>query len=105
MRKVYSEMAGEMMSERNASIHSQLVKLELATLECEQMGIEVEYVEWFDIGKPRLVVRDNAATRHFVKTGKAHNYGSEVKNGIRVALNQMQVKGVKIIWKSDFIQH
>lgn len=42
------------MSPRNAVIHNQLAMLELATLECEALGIEVETVEWFDIGKPAL---------------------------------------------------
>lgn len=105
MQKVYNKMTGEMMSPRNAVIHNQLAMLELATLECEALGIEVETVEWFDIGKPRLVVKDCSALRHLIKTGKAFNYGSEVKNGIRIYLNQMMVKGVKIIWKSDVTKH
>lgn len=105
MQKVYNKMAGEMMSPRNAVIHNQLAMLEIATLECEALGLEVETVEWFDNSRPRLVVKDCSALRHLIKTGKAFNYGSEVKNGIRIYLNQMMVKGVKIIWKSDVKKH
>ena len=41
MKKVYNEMAGEMMIPKNAIIHSQLPMLEIATLECEALGLEV----------------------------------------------------------------
>lgn len=105
MKKIYNEMAGEMMSRRNGYIHNQLARLEIATLGCEALGLEVEKVEWFDNCRPRLVVRDNSTTRHLVNTGKAMNYGSEVKNGIRIYLHQMMVEGVKIIWKSDVTKH
>ena len=105
MKKVYNEMAGEMMLPRNGYIHNQLARLEIATLECEALGLEVETVEWFENSRPRLVVRDNSTTRHLVKTGKALTYGSEVKNGIRIYLHQMMVEGVNIIWKSDVTKH
>ena len=48
MKKVYNEMAGEMMLPRNGYIHNQLARLEIATLECEALGLEVETVEWFE---------------------------------------------------------
>lgn len=105
MHKIYNEMAGEMMSHRNGFIHNQLARLEIATLGCEALGLEVEKVEWFDNCRPRLVVRDNSTARHLVNTGKAMNYGSELKNGIRIYLYQMMVEGVKIIWKSDVTKH
>ncbi len=105
MKKVYNEMAGEMMIPKNAIIHTQLAMLEIATLECEALGLEVETVEWFDNSRPRLVVKDCATLRHLMKQNKAFNYGSEVKNGTRFYLNQMMLKGVKIIWKSDSLKH
>lgn len=80
MKKVYNEMAGEMMLPRNGYIHNQLARLEIATLECEALGLEVETVEWFENSRPRLVVRDNSTTRHLVKTGKALTYGSDRKS-------------------------
>lgn len=39
MKKVYNEMAGEMMLPRNGYIHNQLARLEIATLGCEALGI------------------------------------------------------------------
>lgn len=93
------------MSPRNAVIHNQLAMLELATLECEALGIEVETVEWFDIGKPRLVVKIVSALRHLIKTGKAFNYGSEVKKRHPYLPKSNDGKGVKIIWKSDVTKH
>lgn len=105
MKKVYNEMAGEMMLPRNGYIHNQLARLEIATLGCEALGLEVEKVEWFENSRPRLVVKDCATLRHLIKQNKAFNYGSEVKNGTRFYLNQMMLKGVKIIWKSDSLKH
>lgn len=101
MKKQYNPMAGEMMTPRNSAIYMQLAMLEVATLECEALGIEVEKVEWFDTGRPRLVARDNAATRKMAQMSKAFNYGTEVKNGIRHYLIQTTIKGVKVIWKTD----
>lgn len=105
MKKIYNKMAGEMMNPRNGFIHNQLAKLEIATLECEELGLVVEKVEWFENSHPRLVVQDCATTRHLMKVGKAINYGSEVKNGIRIYLNQMMLKGVRVIWKSGALKH
>lgn len=46
MQKVFSEKAGEMMNPFNAYIHDSLVKLEIATLECEALDLEIERVEF-----------------------------------------------------------
>lgn len=105
MKKIYNQLAGEMMTPKNAVIHTHLAMLEIATLECEALGVEVEKVEWLDNCKPRLIVKDCATLRHLMKQQKAFNYGTEVKNGNRVYLNQMIVKGVKIIWQSDTLKH
>ncbi|WP_227718384.1 hypothetical protein [Pasteurella multocida] len=63
MKKQYNPLAGEMMTPHNSEVYMHLAMLELATLECEALGIEVEKVEWFDTGRPRLVARDNTTTR------------------------------------------
>ncbi|APB78588.1 TPA: hypothetical protein QB072_001146 [Pasteurella multocida] len=105
MKKQYNPLAGEMMTPHNSEVYMHLAMLELATLECEALGIEVEKVEWFDTGRPRLVARDNTTTRKMAQNQRAFNYGTEVKNGTRRYLMQMTIKGVKVIWSTDTIKH
>lgn len=93
------------LSPYNAILYGQIVSLELALLECNQMGIDVERVDYTDFKRPRLVVKDNHITRKMMATGKAFNYGSRVKNGHRVYLNHAIVNGVKIIWESHSLRH
>ncbi|MDW0615962.1 hypothetical protein P2G70_00080 [Mannheimia haemolytica] len=101
MQKVYSEKAGEMMNPLNAFIHDSLVKLEIATLECEAMELEVERVEFEAKSPPRLVLRDNRKTQDLVKNGLASLFGMKTKGGRRYDSYQMQVCGVKCVWESE----
>lgn len=92
------------LSKENAVMYGQIVSLELALLECNQMGIDVERLDYTDNRHPRLVARDSSATRYLMKTGKAQNYGSCNKNGRRIYLNHTQVKGVRVVWESDYFK-
>lgn len=101
MKKVYSEKAGEMMNPLNAFIHDNLVKLEIATLECEAMDLEIEQVVFEVASPPRLVLRDNHKTQDLVKSGLAQVFGMKTKAGRRYDTYQMQVRGVKCVWESE----
>ncbi|MEE3701547.1 hypothetical protein [Mannheimia haemolytica] len=101
MQKVYSEKAGELMNPLNAYIHDSLVKLEIATLECEALDLEIERVEFEAASPPRLVLRDNRKTQDFVKNGLASLFGMKTKGGRRYDSYQMQVRGVKCVWESE----
>lgn len=92
------------LSRENAVMYGQIVGLELALLECNEMGLEVKNVEW-DNFKPRLVVRNNQVTTQLLKRGKAFNYGRVVRNGQYRYLNQMILHGVKVIWESVDYRH
>lgn len=89
------------LSPYNAVLYGQIVGLELALLECNQMGIDVERVDYTDFKRPRLIVKENHVTRHLLRIGKAHNYGFKAKGGRRVYLNHAEVKGVRIIWETN----
>lgn len=89
------------LSPYNAVMYGQIVSLELALLECNQMGIDVERVDYTDFKRPRLIVRDNGITQQMMRTGKATNYGCKLKNGRRIYLNHADVKGVRIIWEAN----
>lgn len=89
------------LSPDNAVLYGQIVGLELALLDCNQMNIDVERVDYSDWRRPRLIVKDNAATRWLLKAGKAHNYGFKFKNGRRIQLNHATVRGVRIIWETN----
>ncbi len=93
------------LSPENAVMYGQIVGLELALLELNQMGIDVERVDCTDFRRPRLVVCDNAVTRHLMRIGKAQNYGSRNKNGRRIYLNHTQVRGVRVVWESSEFRH
>lgn len=88
------------LSPYNAVLYGQIVSLELALLECNQMGIDVERVDYSDYKRPRLIVRDNHVTQQMMKQGRASNYGCRLKNGRRVYLNHASINGVRIIWES-----
>ncbi|WP_409042272.1 hypothetical protein [Mannheimia haemolytica] len=90
-----------MMNPLNAFIHDSLVKLEIATLECEAMELEVERVEFEAKSPPRLVLRDNCKTQDLVKNGLASLFGMKTKGGRRYDSYQMQVRGVKCVWESE----
>lgn len=92
------------LSPYNAVLYGQIVNLELALLECNQMGIDVERVDYTDFKRPRLVVRDNYVTQQMMKHGKANNYGCKLKNGNRIYLNHAEVKGVRIIWEAHYFK-
>lgn len=89
------------LSPYNAVLYGQIVGLELALLECNQMGIDVERVDYTDFKRPRLIVRDNHVTQRMMRTGKACNFGLKTKNGRRVYLNHTEVKGVRIVWEAN----
>ncbi|WP_419852461.1 hypothetical protein [Actinobacillus pleuropneumoniae] len=93
------------LSPDNAVVYGVTVGLELAVLECNHIGIELEGIDTTDFRRPRLVARDNRTTRYLMKTGKAQNYGSRVKNGRRIYLNHTQVKGVRVVWESQDYRH
>ena len=101
MQKVFSQTANEMMNPLNAYIHDSLVKLEIATLECEAMDLEIQRVEFEAASPPRLVLRDNRKTQDFVKNGLASLFGMKTKGGRRYDSYQMQVRGVKCVWESE----
>ena len=89
------------LSPYNAVLYGQIVSLELALLECNQMGIDVERVDYTDFKRPRLIVRDNHVTQRMMKTGKANNYGFKNRSGQRVYLNHTEIKGVRIVWEAN----
>lgn len=89
------------LSPYNAVLYGQIVSLELALLECNQMGIDVERVDYTDFKRPRLIVRDNHVTQRMMKTGKANNYGFKNRYGQRVYLNHAEIKGVRIVWEAN----
>ncbi|RRN04659.1 hypothetical protein EIM44_04250 [Bibersteinia trehalosi] len=93
------------LSPDNAVLYGQIVGLELAILECNQLGIDVERVDYTDWRRPCLIVKANAVTQQMLRQGKAFNYGSRVKNGIRVYLNHAIINGVKIKWESSDYRH
>ena len=90
------------LSPYNAVLYGQIVSLELALLECNQMGIDVERVDYTDFKRPRLIVRDNHVTQRMMKTGKANSYGIKTQNGRRVYLNHAYVKDVRIVWEANY---
>lgn len=93
------------LSPENAVMYGQIVSLELALLECNQLGIDIKRVDYSDFRRPRLVARDGKTTHYLMKTGKAQNYGSHHKNGRRIYLNHTQIKGVSVVWESEDFKH
>ena len=93
------------LSPENAVLYGQVVGLELAILHCNELGIDVERVDYTDWQRPCLIVKANAVTQQMLRQGKAFNYGSRVKNGRRVYLNHAIVNGVKIKWESSNYRH
>ncbi|WGE52410.1 MULTISPECIES: hypothetical protein [Actinobacillus] len=89
----------------NAVVYGKVVGLELAVIELNNMGIDVDHVDFSDHRRPRLVVLENSVTRQLMKSGKAQNYGSRVKNGRRIYLNHTEVNGVRVIWESQDYRH
>lgn len=93
--------ADQPMKGKNAHAYNLTVAMELAILDCEEMGLEVERVEFDGRLRPRIFVRDCAITRNLVKTGKAQHYGTTNRNGIRHYLIQMPSRDCKILWTTD----
>lgn len=89
------------LSPYNAVLYGQIVALELALLECNQMGIDVIKVDYTDFKRPRLIVQDNHVTRHLMRIGKAQNFGFKNRSGRRVYLNHADIKGVRIVWEAN----
>lgn len=90
------------LSPHHAVLYGQIVSLELALLECNQLGIDVERVDYSDFRRPRLIVRDNWATQQIKRSGKfkANSYGLKLNHGRRTFLHCAEIRGVRIIWES-----
>lgn len=93
------------LSPDNAVMYSKIVSLELALLECNQLGIDIEKADFSDFNRPCLIARANHITKQMLQQGRAFNYGSKVKNGRRVYLNHVIINGVKVKWESPDFRH
>lgn len=88
------------LSPDNAVMYGKIVSLELAVLECNELGIDIERADFTDRCNPSLIARANGVTQKMLSQGKAFNYGSKLKNGRRVYLNHAIIHGVKVKWES-----
>ncbi|MCQ9629268.1 hypothetical protein [Actinobacillus suis] len=93
------------LSAVNAVIYGKIVGLELALLECNQLGIDIECVDFTDHGHPSLIARANNITQQMLRQGKAVNYGHTFQNGHRIYLHYAMISGVKVKWKSTDYRH
>lgn len=89
----------------NQRLYDLTVAMETALIECDEMGIEAERVEFDGRFPPRIFVMNNGITRQLLREGKAHYFGTEVYGGVRCYLIQMMVNNCKIIWKTDSLTH
>lgn len=90
---------------RNQRIFDLTVALEIALLECDELGLDAEKVEFDGRFRPRIFVANNGKTRELLREGKARVYGTEARNGVRQHLVQMMLRDCKIIWKTDCLTH
>lgn len=90
---------------RNQHIFNLTVALETALLECDELGLDAEKVEFDGRFRPRIFVANNGKTRELLREGKAYVYGMEAQHGTRLHLVQMQLNNCKIIWKTDSLTH
>ncbi|QIW15827.1 hypothetical protein A4G20_05530 [Pasteurellaceae bacterium RH1A] len=90
---------------RNQRVYSLTVALEIALLECDELGLEAERVEFDGRLRPRIIVADNHITRRLLREGKAQCYGTDVRGGLRQHLIQMRLRDCNIIWKTEFLTH
>ncbi|MCK3654885.1 hypothetical protein A4G19_03615 [Pasteurellaceae bacterium Macca] len=87
---------------KNARIFNLSVAMELAVLECDKLGLEIEKVEFDGKFSPRLFVKSNAKTARLQAEGKAHFFGITQKHGVTYDLVKMPLaNGSKIIWLTD----
>lgn len=89
----------------NQQIFSLTVALETALIECDEMGLDADRVEFDGRFQPRIMVQDNSKTRQLLREGKAQYFGTESCGGVRRYLIQMPLRNCKVIWKTDSLTH
>lgn len=90
----------------NQRLYDLTVALETALIECDELGLDADRVEFDGRFASRIIVQDNGKTRQLLREGKAQYYGMESHGGVRCYLIQMQMNNLcKVIWKTDSLTH
>ena len=89
------------MKRNNALAYNNAVAMELTILDCEEMGLEIERVEFDGRLRPRIFVKNSHITQKFLRDGKAYSFGTLVRHGVRRYLVQMPNRDCKILWETD----
>lgn len=93
--------ADQPMHYKNTMAYNLAVAMELTILECEEMGLEIDRIEFDGTMLPKIWVNNGKITHQLILNGKVQHCSTINKHGIRYYVMQMVINHCKVIWETD----